>query len=408
MNMRRLISAAVLLATPLHAQVADPITCAAPPGAAGSQPAIIPIDVYSNHVFVKVCAGDRPLDFILDTGAGATFLDLHTAERFGIKLGPGFVGRGAGAGTIAGAQLSDVGVRLAGSPLVQPVPSALDISRLPPREGHRMDGILGYDFIKRFVVAIDYVKQELRLYDAGSFKYEGPGASVPITFSGNHPHVDAEVRLADGATIKGRMVVDVGASGSLSLTKPFADENHLRDRVGPTIHRRAGGGVGGAVMADIGRVASLKLGAVEVARPVTSLAGDSAGVMSGNSEWVGNIGGDILRRFTVYLDYAHKRMILEPHAGSDEPFEGDMSGLGLIMNDSLTTAAIDYVVPGTAATEAGLVAGDTLVSIDGQPASAAVIRELRKRLRRDGERVLLTVRRGGEVRTVTLVMRRLV
>lgn len=405
--MRLIVLASAILAAPLAGQTPDSIVCATPSATTG-QPATIPIDVYSNHVYVKVCAGDRPLDFILDTGAGATFLDLHTAERFGMKLGSSFLGRGAGAGTIAGAQLDGANVRLAGSSLVQHVPSALDLSRLPPREGHRMDGILGYDFIKRFVVAIDYVKQELRLYDAGSFTYEGPGTSIPVTFSGNHPHVDAEVRLADGATIKGRMVVDVGAAGSLSLTKPFADENHLRDRVGPTIHRRAGGGVGGAVTADMGRVASLNLGSLEIARPVTSLAGDSAGVMSGNSEWIGNIGGDILRRFTVYLDYPHKRMILEPHAGTSEPFEADMSGLGLIMNDSLTTAAVDYVVPGMAATDAGLAVGDTLVSIDGQPANAAAVRELRKRFRRDGERIVLTVRRGGEARTVTLVMRRMV
>jgi hypothetical protein len=270
-----------------------------------------------------------------------------------------------------------------------------------------MDGILGYDFINRFVVEIDYVKQELRLYNAGSFKYDGPGSSIPIEFtSSNHPRVDAEVRLADGATLKGRMVVDVGAAGALSLTKPFADENRLRDRVGPTIHRRAGGGVGGAVVADVGRIASLKLGAVEISQPVTSLAGDSAGVMSGNGEWVGNIGGDILRRFTVYLDYPHKRIILEPHSATTEPFEADMSGLALVMNDSLTAATIDYVVPGMPAAAAGLAQGDTLVSIDGQPADAAAIRDLRKRFRRDGERIVLTVRRAGEVKTATLVLKR--
>jgi len=406
--MRQLLLVALIGATRLAAQLPDSTTCAPATTAPTAKPATIPIDVYSNHVYVKVCAGGRPLDFILDTGAGATFLDLHTAERFGIKLGSSFVGRGAGAGTIAGAQLNGATVRLAGSSLVQSVPSALDLSRLPPREGHRMDGILGYDFINRFVVAIDYAKQELRLYDARDFKYDGPGSSIPVTFSGNHPHVDAEVRLADGATLKGRMVIDVGAAGSLSLTKPFADQNRLRDRVGPTIHRRAGGGVGGAVNADIGRIASLEIGSVEVARPVTSLAGDSAGVMSGNNDRVGNIGGDILRRFTVYLDYQHKRMILEPHAGADEPFEADMSGLGLVMNDSLTMASVDYLVPGMTATEAGLAVGDTLVTIDGRPANAAAIRELRKRFRRDGERIVLTVRRGGEERTVTLVMRRVV
>jgi len=279
---------------------------------------------------------------------------------------------------------------------------------LPPREGHRMDGILGYDFIRRFVVAIDYVKQELRLYDARSFKYDGPGESIPVTFSGNHPHVDAEVRLGDGATIKGRMVVDVGSSASLALTKPFVESNHLRDRVGKTIRRRSGGGVGGPVTADIGRVAALKLGRLEIERPITSLQGDSAGVMSGNAEWIGNIGGDILRRFTVFLDYANKRMILEPHAGANEPSEADMSGLMLVMNDSLSAATVDYVVPGSAATDAGLVVGDTLVTIDGQPANGSAVREFRKRLRRDGERIVLTVRRGGAVRTVTLVLRRLV
>jgi S1-C subfamily serine protease len=48
------------------------------------------------------------------------------------------------------------------------------------------------------------------------------------------------------------------------------------------------------------------------------------------------------------------------------------------------------------------------VTIDGQPANGSAVREFRKRLRRDGERIVLTVRRGGAVRTVTLVLRRLV
>jgi S1-C subfamily serine protease len=78
------------------------------------------------------------------------------------------------------------------------------------------------------------------------------------------------------------------------------------------------------------------------------------------------------------------------------------------MNDSLTTAWVDYVVPGAAASDAGLAVGDTLVSIDGKPATGAAIRELRKRFRRNGERIVLTVRGGGKTRTVTLVLRRVV
>jgi membrane-associated protease RseP (regulator of RpoE activity) len=202
------------------------------------------------------------------------------------------------------------------------------------------------------------------------------------------------------------MLVDVGSAGTLLITKSFADENRLRDRVGPTI-RRGGGGAGGAVFADVGRVAALKLGAVQVSRPITQLAG-VAGAASGSAEYVGNIGGDILRRFTVYLDYANKRIILERHAGTDEPFEGDMSGIGLIMNDSLTEASIANIAPKSAAADAGLAVGDTLVRVDGKPATAATIRELRKRFRRDGEQIVITVRRRGKEMTVTLMLRRLV
>jgi len=204
------------------------------------------------------------------------------------------------------------------------------------------------------------------------------------------------------------MVVDVGSGGALLLTKPFADENRLRERIGPTLHRRTGAGVGGPVTSDVGRVATLSMGRVEVSRPVTSLAGASAGNFSGNDKWIGNIGGDILRRYTVFFDYANKRMILEPHAGTSEPYEADMSGLSLVMNDNLTSALVDYVVPGSPATDAGLAVGDTVMSIEGQPTTAAAVRDLRKRFRRDGERIVLTVRRGGKTRTVTLVLRRLV
>jgi len=416
-----------MIATPVVAQIPDRAVCGAPPASSAARPMTIPIDVSDNHVFVKVCAGDlplivprsgashlrsefgnEPLDFILDTGASMNFFDLHTAERLGLKLGNGFTGTGAGPGSIAGAQLEGASVRFPRSSLTQSVSGALDFSRMGRASGRRVGGMLGYEFIRRFVVVIDYVKHELRLYDPRTFHYEGPGTSIPLIFLDNQPHVMAEVRLADGATVKGRMVVDVGSGAALALTKQFADENHLLDRIGPTIHRRNGAGVGGSFTSDVGRVEALSVGRVEVSRPITALAGSSAGNFSGNDEWIGNIGGDILRRFTVFLDYANKRMILEPHAGTSEPFEADMSGLSLRINDSLTGASVDDVVPGSPATDAGLVVGDTLVSIDGQPANAAAIRDLRKRFRRVGERIVLAVRRGGNTRTVTLVLRRLV
>ena len=372
------------------------------------QPIIAPIEISNNHVYVKVCAGETPLEFILDTGAGNSFFDLNHARQLGLKIGSAFAVRGVGAGTVAGGRVEGGSVSLAGTSIKQQVSSALDLSNLPSREGHRMDGILGYDFISRFVVGIDYVKQELRLYDPDAFQYQGSGTTLPVSFFNNHPHVDAEVKLADGTKIPGRMIVDVGASSSLSLAKPFVDENHLLTRVGPTVRRHGGGGVGGASWSNIGRVEGLRLGTLEIANPTTTLFGDSAGVFSTKGTWVGNIGGEILRRFTVFLDYQHRRMILEPHAGTSEAFEADMSGIGFVMDDSLRTLMIDGVVPDSPAGAAGLAARDTITAIDGRPISYLELKELRKRLKRVGERVTLTIRRNGQSKDVVIVTRRLV
>jgi len=271
-----------------------------------------------------------------------------------------------------------------------------------------MDGILGYDLISRYVVAIDYLGEELRLYPRGGFQYDGAGTSIPLMFADNHPMIDADIRLASGDTVRGRFIIDVGSSLPLSLTKPFVDRNRLRERVGAVVRRPSGVGVGGPATADIGRVAALRLGGVELRNVITDLFSDSAGIFTGNPNWIGNIGGDALRRFTVILDYARRRLILEPHARTDEPFETDMSGVSLVATSAdLSRIVVDYVLPSTPGAMAGLVAGDSLLAIDGAPVDERTMIDIRRRFRREGP-VEVTVKRGGETRIIKIQLRRLV
>jgi predicted aspartyl protease len=408
-----LASAALTLApslasSPVSSLARPEVACAAAPVRNPALPATIPVEVWGNHIYLKACVDGHELDFILDTGAGNTSLDLNTAKRLGVKLGETFSVGGAGPSRVSAARVDDASVSVEGSSITQPVVSAIDLSRLPRLEGHRMDGILGYDFISRYVVAIDYARHELRIYDQPAFHYDGPGASVPVTLINRFPHIDADVKLADGETIRGHMVIDVGSNGSLALTKAFVDKNHLRQRVGPTVRRTGGGGVGGSTTSDMGRLAALTIGGIELERPLVNLFGDSAGVMSVSSSWEGNIGGTILRRFTVFLDYQNKRMIFEPNATLHDAFEADMSGLLLRLDDSLTTIAVATVAAGSPAAEAGIVPGDEIVSVDGVAGSQKLLGELRERLRKPGERVLLVVRRNGQERRIEIVTRRMV
>ena len=220
--------------------------------------------------------------------------------------------------------------------------------------------------------------------------------------------VNGELGLLDGAKVPGRFVVDVGASGSLALAKPFVDANRLRDRAGPTIRRETGRGVGGAVTADVGRAQTFSIGGVTLQHPIITLNGDSAGVLSGSSLGDGNIGGDILRRYTVLLDYARKSLIFERHAGSDDPFEIDMTGITMLPAASGTGLVVQSVVPGSAAAGAGIVAGDSIVAIDSKPATLVELDAVRPRMLREGQTLTFTVRRKGTDVELRIVTKRLV
>ncbi|HYM24181.1 MAG TPA: retropepsin-like aspartic protease, partial [Vicinamibacterales bacterium] len=271
-----LLAGALTAATAPGWSTRPTVACpAAPAVQTPAEPTTIPIEVWSNHIYVKVCVSDHELEFILDTGAGATSLDLNPAKQLGVGLGQTFSVGGAGPGRVSGARVNVATVTLAGTSIAQSVATAIDLSSLPAREGHRMDGILGDDFIGRHVLALDYARSELRVYDRDAFSYNGPGVSVPVTLINLFPHIDADLRLADGTTLHAHCVVDVGSGGSLALTKAFVDENRLRERVSPTIRRTGGGGVGGSTASDIGRLASISIGGIELAHPLVNLFGDS-------------------------------------------------------------------------------------------------------------------------------------
>jgi predicted metalloprotease with PDZ domain len=162
-------------------------------------------------------------------------------------------------------------------------------------------------------------------------------------------------------------------------------------------------------MGDIGRIASLRIGNIALASPTTTLFGDSAGVFSDNGgQWIGNIGGEILRRFVVYFDYGAKRMILEPTDAVGEKFEADMTGATLAGRDDRQHLLVDFVLAGSPASEAGVAVGDSVIAINGKAVTPETLTEWRKISRRVGDEVELTVRRAGETKTIRFRNRRLV
>jgi S1-C subfamily serine protease len=138
-----------------------------------------------------------------------------------------------------------------------------------------------------------------------------------------------------------------------------------------------------------------------VANFATGTSGDAA-----SAYIAGNIGGDILKRFTVILDYAHQRLWLEPNALASAPEVFDRSGLWL-SRASDGDISVGDVAHGSAAQSAGIEAGDEIVAVNGKPASRVRLYQLREALKGDpGTRFIFTVKQGGRLRAVQLLLKK--
>ena len=158
---------------------------------------------------------------------------------------------------------------------------------------------LGLEFIRQFVVEIDYQAQVLTLHDKEKFVYNGPGESIPIKFMHGHPILEAEVTPA-GATapLKGKFVLDTGAGLALALYSPFVSENRLLGPDAKTIRSLGGAGAGGETTGQIGRVTELKIGNYTIKSPITLFSQDKAGAFA-SDQLAGNIGARVASAMTM-------------------------------------------------------------------------------------------------------------
>ena len=88
----------------------------------------------------------------------------------------------------------------------------------------------------------------------------------------------------------------------------------MLETVAHTIQGR-GHGVGGESQSEVARLERLELGGFRLEQPIAALRTSSVGRIAAEGA-IGNLGGEILHRFTVTFDYPRKRMILEPNAPS--------------------------------------------------------------------------------------------
>jgi len=192
-------------------------------------------------------------------------------------------------------------------------------------DGFLTEGLLGYDFLSLVVLDIDYDARVVHLCDPRRFTYSGPGDSLELIDLDQVkvPFVRAKIAQPGRQAMEGEFILDTGARVSLTVNSPFVDDHKLLQYSPANIDAIVGGGAGpvGEARQRVTRLEKLEFGRFNIANLVAGFSQDKTGPLA-SKDFDGVIGGEILRRFHVILDYSHHRVILAARLHAKVPDAG--------------------------------------------------------------------------------------
>lgn len=331
------------------------------------------------------------LNFILDSGSSGISLDSTTVAE--LKLTPEPSER-----TIRGI----AGIRKVGFLYKRKLRFPLltiesldfhvnDYSILTAVYGERIDGIIGYSVLSRYIVKIDYDSLKIDFWSRGTIRYPRGGflfkpvmTTLPVQYA----------RIKDGTTHTARFLHDIGAGVCLMLSKDFTEDSALLYKK-RKLWAKEGEGVGGKIDMYLTIVKELKLGPYRFRNIPTYIFDDVYNITS--YPYLGGlIGNDIFRRFNAIINYEKKDIYLVPNSHFRDPFDYSYSGVELYLIDG--QIVIGDVATASPAELAGLIEGDVVIAINNN--FSQNLNQYKTTLQSANEKIKFVIRRNGDLKQV--------
>ena len=362
------------------------------------------IELHSNLVVLNMKLNEKHnLRFILDTGVRSTILiDKHFTDSIGLNYLRQMDLFGAGDSRPVTALVVD-GLSFSMNALESTEISALvleeDFLHLEKFLGIKVDGIIGYDLFSRFAVHIDYQKQKLTLYPSGAAEIGKGYDTLQIDVIDSKPYLLAD--LGGNQEMRANLLIDTGASHALGLNPNSFSQDVIPDKV---IYTNLGRGISGEVFGALGRISALEVGDYVIEDIVTSFIEEPV-----NAEQFivnGSIGGQLLKKFAVVIDYHQGMMFIRPNSTFKDPFEYNMSGLELVAEgNKLDRIVIASLRKNSVAERSGFQVGDRLHSINNIFVENISLDKIHAILNsKQGERINLIVVRDNQFYSSSFVL----
>ncbi|HET9744793.1 MAG TPA: aspartyl protease family protein [Chitinophagaceae bacterium] len=328
------------------------------------------------------------LNFILDTGSGGISLDSTTVDYFKITPTPSDLTILGIAGSRKVSFVYNQKLKLPGLTVDSLNFHVNNYDILTAVYGEKIDGIIGYSVLSRYIFWINYDSLKINIYSNGRLKYPRGGwlyepilRTLPVQ----------NARIKDEVTTHSRFLFDIGAGLCLMLNKDFIDDSNFLSKK-RVLYPKEAEGVGGKIDMHMTVIKEIRIGPYRFRNIPVFVFEDTFNITS-YPYLSGIIGNDILRRFNMILNYPKKEFYFMPNSHYQERFDYSYSGIELYMIDG--KIILGDVASGSPAESAGLKEGDEVISVNNVLGQNMQL--FKSALQAQGEKVRMIVNRDGEL-----------
>ena len=340
------------------------------------------------HVFVSGMIGDKgPYNIIVDTGAGANVIDKTLAAEMGFaKTGEMEVLSG-GVEPVTSDIVTLPAMRVDGLTIANAEFLTMELAEMSLGQFH---GVLGMQLFKEALLTFD-PGQERILVSKGELAADGPGA---LTYDASSGGFEIDI---DAAGQKASMVFDTGAPSSFTLPLSSSETLPLQGELIKGADAQLVGGARSTWTATLD--GDIRLADEIYKNPVITFMDPSAPH--------GTIGNAVLNDLVLKIDQKNGLLSLRAadvattavqtikESGKPRRLGIQLRGMG---GGALTVAR---VMPGSLGEQAGFLAGDILVELNGKPAADYDMAALGK-LFKSAEILHFVIDRNGEQRDIKI------
>jgi hypothetical protein len=195
--------------------------------------AVIPFQLYGHQLVIPamISGTSDTLHFIFDTGAEVTVLHYGLADTLHVqgKQKAGVTSTNNLMLKVGTATLNVLYLGKARLPFLKVYLENIPEFRNGPL---KIDGFIGVDLLKRYIVKIDYAQQQLVLYQPdAAIRNITTAQLIPFRINFRTPVIEATIQLSNGESLTGNYHVTTGGDYGILFNWPYTEKNKLNERL---------------------------------------------------------------------------------------------------------------------------------------------------------------------------------